>query len=265
MNSSIKSPPPSRSPRFNRAAFIAYVVFAAWLVLTVLAPLRAHAELLSPPATQGTIVLTPADILPDVEAALGERGAPANAEIEFSHPGQSFAAPQGKLQFDHVSYNPRSGRFVIRLSGPSRIAIAGRVRAPVTLPILRRDIDRGEVIAANDIEYAEQAIAQGSGFAQEAAALVGMKARRPLQASAPVRVRDVVAPLLIERGAIVTLTYSVDGLRLTHQGVALANGAMGDVISVRNIQSDRVLKAIVDAKNLARIASPRYAPKDKNI
>jgi len=71
------------------------------------------------------------------------------------------------------------------------------------------------------------------------------------------RASDIAAPVLVKKGALISLTYVLGGLRLSHQAVALASGGAGDVISVRNVESDRILKAIIQDRNLARVATSR--------
>ncbi len=236
--------------RTSAPGFIGYLLVVMWFLLTVMTANAARAQEPVQP-----IVLTATDILPHIEQALAEKGMAQGAEIVLKDPQQKFATT-GDIAIAFVSYNERSGRFVIRLQG-APAAITGFAQTTEIFPVLAHPIDRGGIIQETDIIFVETAGARTSQFVRNADDLIGMKARRPIRAQTPLRASDIETPVLIKKGALVTLTYGVKGLRLSHQGVALGAGGAGDVITVRNVQSDRVLKAVVDGENIARVASPR--------
>ena len=121
------------------------------------------------------------------------------------------------------------------------------------MPVLTSDISRGQTIAESDIQFEKIAITNAERLIANADNLIGMEARRPLTAGVPVRKSDVVSPMLIRKGDLISLVYSQKGIRLTHQGLAMASGANGDVIAVRNPRSNRELNAVVIAKDKALI------------
>lgn len=229
--------------------FVGYLVVIMWFLLTVMAANTANAQESADPAER--MVLTAADILPQIEEALSEKGMAPGAEIVLTKPDQAFAT-RGDVTIAFVSYNERSGRFVIRLKDQS-VAITGAARVTEVFPTLSRNINRGDIIREADIAYVETANARGHLFVREAEDLIGKEARRPLAAQTPLRTSDIIAPVLVKKGALVTLSFQIDGMRLSHQGVALTAGSAGDVISVRNVQSDRLLKAVVDGENHVRV------------
>lgn len=232
--------------------FLGYLMIALWFLLTIMASSIVRAEPAAAPIT-----LTASDILPNIEAALAAHGAPADAEIALNDPDQAFVV-SGPVEIGHVSYSPGSGRFVMRLAN-APVAIAGAAQVSEAVPVLTRAVERGEIIVEDDIAYLEMAVVRGANFVRNADDLIGKEARRRLTAQTPLRASDVAAPVLVRKGALVTLSYVVEGLRLTHQGVAMKSGTRGDVISVRNIQSERVLKGVVEAENFVAVASPRAA------
>lgn len=231
----------------KRIGFLGYLMIGLWFLLTVMASTTVRAE--------EAIALKASDILPDIEAALTAHGMPAGADILLADPDQAFLAA-GPVEIAHVSYNARSGRFVVRLSGAG-VAVSGVASISETYPVLTRAYERGEIIAESDIAYIESAEARAGRYILDGATLAGKEAKRPLAAETPLRATDVAAPVLIKKGALVTVTFAAEGLRLTHQGVAMNAGAEGDVISIQNVQSDRVLKGVVAGQNLVRVAAPR--------
>jgi len=225
--------------------FVSFIAILMWFL---------GAILMSRPAAAQDI-LRASDIIPNIEVALLSEGMPSDAQVSLDNPTQAIAAG---ATLSNVSYNPLSGRFVIRLSG-SGPAITGFAKATQAYPVLKHAIDRGDAIADSDIEWLDAPTARSRNVIENADELIGMSARRPLAANTLLRSSDVEAPTLVKKGAIVTLTYEVAGLRMTHQGVASANGASGEVISVRNLESDRTLKGVVAGKNIVSIIPRRSA------
>lgn len=220
-----------------------------WLTPAILAPSAAAAAVA-------------ADLIPEIEAALAAKGAPAGARILLSDPRQATpAAEQGGLEPSAVSYNLRSGRFVIRMksaAGGAETVVTGVARTPVTAVALIGPVSRGEAISPDNVAMIETLdLAPGEELI-DFAALEGTVARRALPAGAVLRSRDIDAPMLVRKGALVTISYERPGLRLAQQGVALAAGARGETIDVE-IAGGRSLRAVVTAAGAAAVIGSRLA------
>ncbi len=218
--------------------FVAFVAVTLWFLLAILGAGRAAAQ---------NATLTAGDILPSLETTLVANGAPEDGVVHLDSPGLTVT----DAAIAHASYNPLSGRFVLRMAQGG--AITGVVARTQRYAVVNRAIERGELISDADIDFIDAPAASARGFITDAEALVGKSARRALAADRPVRAADVETPVLVKKGAIVTLTYQIDGLRMTHQGVAMHNGGAGDVVSVKNIKSDITLKGVVADRNLVSI------------
>lgn len=220
--------------------FVPFVAIALWFLLAIMSA--------SPAAAANNAYLLASDVLPDIEVALSAKGMAAEAVVEIDNPQQPISMD---FAIVNTSYNPLSGRFVVRLNGGG--AITGFAKSMHTVPVLRTNMQRGDIIAENDIVYREITAVRANQFLTSTDDLSGMIVRRQLNANTPIRPGDVEAPILVDRGAIVTLSYKMTGLTMTHQGVAADKGAKGDVVSVRNIASDRTLKGIVTDRNFITI------------
>jgi flagella basal body P-ring formation protein FlgA len=73
---------------------------------------------------------------------------------------------------------------------------------------------------------------------------------------ATVREADVQRPELVERNATVTIVYQTAGLNLTLRGRATAGGALGDTIQVQNLQSKKVIDAVVAGPGRVEVKAP---------
>ncbi len=235
---------------------VAYATVILWFLLTILAPAPAR-------ALTAEIAIPVSDIAPSIEAALIEKGISPTASVIFDDPDLIIAHRTGAAPaFASVSVNPASGRFLIRLAredGRPGPLIAGRAVITTEFPVLVRPVARGEIISENDIALVSRNDLRAEFYETDLDNIVGKQTRRALTAHAPFRRSDLKAPLLVQRGALVRLTYEARGLRLTHQAIAQAPGSLGDVVKFENTHSERSLRAIITGPNEARVVGARNA------
>lgn len=133
---------------------------------------------------------------------------------------------------------------ILAMSSPAR---AGEASLALDAPVALRAIARGETIRAGDYDWraAEPNGARASGEPE------GLIARRPILAGEVIRAIDVAAPMLVKRGETTTLVAEAPGVRVTQIAVAMKSGAKGDIVEFRNVNSERVVKAVVIGENLA--------------
>ncbi len=239
----------------NRISFNAVIAWSFMgLFLTLLLAVPARAE----DALTATRL---ADHAGAIRVALIAEGAPEDARISLAAPDAVVSVAEGApLVVETVSYNRASGRFLIRARGaPGEplIAVSGSAASPTVLPVPAHDIPRGGVITEDDLEYRETIDAGVARFLDDAEYIIGKEARRPLVKGAPVREGDLHAPIVMKRGAAATVVLEAPGLRLTQIASALENGAEGDLIRFRNINSGTEIRAVVLSSALA--AAPHGA------
>ena len=233
---------------FRLPGLIAYVAMAMWLLQLAVSPLRAE-ESGATPSRLG-------DHVEEIRAALIAHGARDTIKVTLAAPDAAISIDaEDELKIGSVSRNPATGRFLVRAQGAPGtppLAIAGTAASAVLVPVPARMIERNETIVEADIDWVEIADARASAYVEDADAIIGKIARRPLAAGVPFRKVDVTAPILIKRGATATIVLEAPGIRLTQNAVALENGTAGDLIAFRNVSSDREIEAVVAGVNLAR-------------
>ncbi|HEX7885254.1 MAG TPA: flagellar basal body P-ring formation chaperone FlgA [Phenylobacterium sp.] len=148
--------------------------------------------------------------------------------------------------------------------GPTAIAARGNV----DVLTWARSIGAGELVQPADLIWTKAAMAPADA-PNDADAVIGLAARRPLRAGAVVAARDVSAPVVVKANEIVTLTYDNESVSLALQGKALSGGAVGDTINVQNVTSKKTVQAVVTgpgqaavgpaAEQLKLVRSSRYA------
>ncbi len=164
-------------------------------------------------------------------------------------PGDLFAAQtDNPVTLQSLRYVPGSNRFTARfeIAGQNRYTdYSGRLDFSVSAPHLTRSLSAGTILQASDIVMRDIALqsAQAQG-APELDQLVGSQLLRQLREGTPVRFNDVTDPILITRNDIVTLYLKTGALTLTVKGQALADASRGQVVSVLNLLSNRVVQGI---------------------
>lgn len=159
----------------------------------------------------------------------------------------------GDLAVQELSYDPRTRRLQARLVVPGSAAmrlkpvrISGQLVETVDVVVPRRSIARGETLTHADI-MVERRPRDGlpTELLADARAAVAKVARRTLSPGMPLRAGDVQREEIVAKGDLVTILYQSPGLLITMRGKAEEAGAMGDVITIANLQSKRSLQGTV--------------------
>jgi flagella basal body P-ring formation protein FlgA len=158
-------------------------------------------------------------------------GAPSVADVTWSPADNSFRAV--------VAVTGRSG-------DPVRRVVTGRAVETAQAVVMVRDVARGDILGPDDVEVTRRPRAElGGGSLIKAAEAVGREATHTLRAGEALSAADVAEPELVKRGELVTVVFQTAGMRLTLRGRAMRSGRRGDVVSVMNLQSRRVLQGTV--------------------
>jgi flagella basal body P-ring formation protein FlgA len=159
----------------------------------------------------------------------------------------------GDTVVSDLSYDARSRRVTARISVPGSMAlrlkpvrIAGQLVETVEVVVPKRAVARGETLGKNDVLVERRPRdGQATDLIGDPRVAIDKVATRALMAGAPLRANDLRREEIVAKGDLVTLVYESRGLTITMRGRAGEAGAMGDVISVTNPQSKRVLHGTV--------------------
>jgi len=198
-----------------------------------------------------------AEIRSAVRDTLTERfSLPAGTQLSFDPGLRPFvveSAAGSSVVTNDVVFNQRSGRFDAQIGVPGS-AISERLALRVTgsagdtamAPVFKRNLRRGDIVQADDVGYEKVRRADIAGdtiFDQQR--IIGMSVTNPAKAGDLVRESDLSRPTLVERGGLVTLVYQTAGISLTVKGKALTSGSEGDLVSVQNTSSKKVIEGRV--------------------
>jgi flagella basal body P-ring formation protein FlgA len=183
----------------------------------------------------------------------------SDASIQLDNPGLRFVVPaeaSDAMTVDGLNVDPRTGRFSVFVTAPAnsdnaqRQRVSGRIVYQVTIAVPAHSMSMGDVFGPSDVSEAklprERVASDAITNPQQ---LIGKAARRILRVGETVRAGDIADPVVVHKGDLVTIVLNTAGMRLTAQGKAMEDGAMGAAIRVTNTQSSRVIDTVVAGPN----------------
>lgn len=168
---------------------------------------------------------------------------------QCDEPLEAFQPPGGKT-LGNITIGVRcSGTSSWSLYVPVKVSIYDRIVAAA------RPLTRGEVLQVNDLKLVERDLAQlQSGYFSDPAEVAGKEVTRTVAMDAALTNYQVKDPLQVRRGQRVSLVANSGGLEVRMTGEALADGAAGARIKVRNLSSKRVVDGIVLSASTIQVA-----------
>lgn len=193
----------------------------------------------------------------------------SNLQVDFENGMAGIQVAEGEeptVKVEQLAFNQRSGVFTAILRAPANDMlsplrrVSGRAYPVTDVPVLLRDMQPGEIVRQQDIDWVRlpsNRVSQNIVTSLEH--ILGMSPRRPARAGEPVRIADMQPPIVVEKGAQVDVTLVSGSLTLTARGRALESGAVGDVVNVLNTRSNRTIQGIVEGPNMIRVDAPGAA------
>jgi flagella basal body P-ring formation protein FlgA len=170
----------------------------------------------------------------------------------------------GAIRIEDAVWQKERGTFdaalvVRRIDGrDERRAIHGSAVETVPVLIVKAAVARGVQLTASDVAIERRPKTSAhDGMLVNAADAVGQEARRALGEGHLLRAADLVEPTLVKNNTTVSMVLKSGGLTLTATAQALRDGKKGEAIQVMNVQSKRVLQAVVTGPNEVAVNSPR--------
>ncbi|ALL13936.1 flagellar basal body P-ring formation chaperone FlgA [Caulobacter henricii] len=155
-------------------------------------------------------------------------------------------------------------RIIVRQGVESPATAPGVVRARANVEVLAyaRSLAAGEIVQPQDLIWIKAA-ASPAEAPQDADALIGMTAKRALREGAAASLRDVAAAQVIKTGDIITVTYENGGISLALQAKAMTAAAAGEVVSVQNTQSKKIIQAVATGPGSALVGPQAQAMQNR--
>lgn len=139
-----------------------------------------------------------------------------------------------------------SARVECHTPNPWAIYVGAQVDLYQQVVVTSRAIGRGERLHQGTVELALMNTSLlRQGYLTHLDSVEGLISKRNLQANEPLRQGVLEQAIMVSRGQTVTLASEAGAISVATQAEALSNGRMGDQIRVRNLSSERVIRANV--------------------
>ena len=143
----------------------------------------------------------------------------------------------------------------VSCSAPSPWNLYVPVEIRVYRPVLvaTRELRRGEAIGAGDVALEERntLAAVGAPPLTQAADVVGLSARRTIAPGTLLSASLIELPVLVRRGDRLGVSARAGGITVQISGEALGTARLGERVRVRNLQSGRVIDAVMTGSGSA--------------
>ena len=187
-----------------------------------------------------------------VEDYLERSEIPARYEIQVNplDPRLRLAACDNDLTQSLETPSPPVGRVTVRIScegsTPWTIFVPALVHIFRPVVVLKAPLKRDSVVQQQDIALVEQDIGLLSrGYITDPSQAIGKKMTRAARANQILDPSQLQLAESIRRGDQVVITAKGSGISVRMQGEALSAGTLGQQVNVRNLSSQRVIKARV--------------------
>ena len=111
--------------------------------------------------------------------------------------------------------------------------------------VLAKNISKGEVISQNHLKIESRPERQLRGAYKDPKDILGRKAKNNLAAGTIIKPRHVDIIFTVNKEDTVLVIASNAAITITTAATALESGQIGDMIPVRNINSQKILKVII--------------------
>ena len=155
-----------------------------------------------------------------------------------------------------LDFNINTGAFYATLNVDNKLYVTtnGRYYEIVKVPVLRRKIAKGTAISENDIsiiEFQKSKIKESTITKSEE--LIGKTLAKMAYANRPVRYDQLAQAIAVKQEGLINISFRNNKLFLQDQAVALENGTIGQIIRVKNLSSNKVLRARVISESEAEV------------
>lgn len=210
------------------------------------------------------VTVTRDQIAAELLVALAGQGVGGDCQVELANRETQIVVPVGvelKIGVRDVYYDERYKRFTATVEVPAnspsatRLRVTGRVFQTIDIPVLNRQVTRGDVITAQDITWIkmrEDAVRRDAAI--DPSQIVGMTPRQSVRGGQMVSTSELQKPIAVARGALVTMVLKYGAMSLSTQGHAVEQGSVGDLIRVINSHSNLTVEGRIEGQNVVSIS-----------
>lgn len=162
------------------------------------------------------------------------------------------------LQVEHQPRDRVGGRITFKVdcseAGGWTVRIPANLQVFDYVVVAATSIPMGTQLSGSELTEQEMDVAlQYRGYYRSIDEVRGFVTRRPIPAGQVLSPVTVNPAHLVTKGETVTILAESPGLSIRSVGVALMNGAMGDVIQVKNTKSNKVVEGRISGPGQIKV------------
>lgn len=128
----------------------------------------------------------------------------------------------------------------------SKVALNFNVKLYGQVVVVNRQVSFGEILTTDNVRYERLETGRlGAGYFKDMNKVLGLAARRSLPPGMVVLDTNVNKPLLIKQGNMVNIVAYIGSMEVSATGQAMQDGSEGQLIRVKNINSNKIMSAKV--------------------
>lgn len=143
-------------------------------------------------------------------------------------------------------------RFVLSADGQN-YGGSGDFRIIQQLPIAKRNISPFEKLSAMDFEIKERDVTFSPGYVTPMEHLIGRTVLRPVVQGMPVELKDIKPEYEVEKGQLIQIQFQGQNFMVSAMATAEQSGSVGDLIKIKNTETQKMLSGIVMGKGLVEV------------
>jgi flagella basal body P-ring formation protein FlgA len=178
---------------------------------------------------------------PEVERRI--EVAPLEARLQLPNCSQPLEAffPQGARDRGVVSVGVRCTS-----ERPWSIYHRAHIYLYKSVVVLKNSVQPGHILQPDDLALAPKELSTLRDYYAAPDQALGKPVRRALPAGSVVGPQHLTALLVVKRGQSIAIRAYNAGFEVSMMGVALMDGAAGQRIRARNMQSGRIIEGVID-------------------
>ncbi len=164
---------------------------------------------------------------------------------------KKMALPEGEYRLAIFTSSKTPSRLYLDMRIHSGGELLRRVHPTVLVttylkvPVAVRTIQRGQIIGPEDIRWERRALRGSLSRYPKIGEVIGAVAKRKIEAGRLLTRSAIELDYAVKKRRNVKIVYQKGAIRIELLGLALQNGRVGDIVRVKNLSSNKVLRCKV--------------------
>ncbi len=131
--------------------------------------------------------------------------------------------------------------------------ITGEFRWWQKVPVARRNLAPNEKLTIDDLELQSKDTTFATSYASKIEDLLGRTTQQVIAQGSVIDTRFLKVENLVEKGQVIQIQFQGDNFVVSSQAQAEQSGSRGDLIKIKNLDTQKILSGIVLGKGLVEV------------